>query len=161
MLNHEPFYFRTVRKTIVAFGNLFKDITLIKYTTDTQTEQSRITVPISYSSKENFITRLLDNPGLAKAVEITLPRMSFEMIGIQYNAARKLSAFNSSFIKTTGSAVKQQYQGVPYDLRFQLYIYVRNIEEGTQIVEQILPFFNPDYTLSVNQVPEMGITRDV
>lgn len=161
MQGHDPFYFRTIRRTVVAFGDLFKDITLVKYTNDTQVEQSRITVPISYSSKENFITRLADNPGLAKAVEITLPRMGFEMVGIQYNANRKLSAFNSSFVQTSGSSVKQQYQGVPYDLRFQLYIYVRNIEDGTQIVEQILPFFNPDITLSVNYVPEMGITRDV
>ncbi len=124
------------------------------------TEQSRITVPIFYEGKEDFITRLLDNPRLAKPVEITLPRASFSDVSYTYNPARKLNTYNNIIIPGINGAAEQQYQPVPWDIGFELYIYVRNMEDGTQLVEQILPVFTPNYTLTINYVPELGIARN-
>ena len=163
MLGHSPYYYKTIRKALTAFGNIFKDLIMIKYTNDwTFTEVSRVGVPLSYSGKEGFIVRLQDNPNLAKGVEITLPRMSFELDpDIRYNPDRKMSTFLSNFSGTSGSSVNQQYQGVPYDLKVHLYIYVRNAEDGFQLVEQIMPFFTPDYTVSLDLIPEMGIVQNM
>ena len=163
MLSKNHFYHRTIRKTVIAFGTIFKDIELFKYTKDSFEEVSRTTVPLSYDAKENFLTRLLGNPDLHNPAQITLPRMSFKMTGISYDPSRKLSSFTSSFHSVAGSnsTQYQQYAGTPYDLQFELYLYVRNVEDGTQIVEQILPFFNPDYTLTMNYVDELSIQRDI
>ena len=163
MLSKNHFYHRTIRKTVIAFGTIFKDIELYKYTKDSFEEISRTTVPLSYAGKEDFLTRLLGNPDLHNPTQITLPRMSFKMVGISYDPSRKLSSFSSSFHSIAGSnnTQYQQYAGTPYDLQFELYLYVRNVEDGTQIVEQILPFFNPDFCVTINDVPEMGIKRDL
>lgn len=163
MLSKNHFYHRTIRKTVIAFGTIFKDIELYKYTKDSFEEISRTTVPLSYAGKEDFLTRLLGNPDLHNPTQITLPRMSFKMVGISYDPSRKLSSFSSSFHSIAGSnnTQYQQYAGTPYDLQFELYLYVRNVEDGTQIVEQILPFFNPDYTLTMNFVDDLNIKRDI
>jgi T4-like virus Myoviridae tail sheath stabiliser len=161
MLSGQYFYYRTIRRNVIAFGTLFKHIQLVKYAYDTFNEISRVTVPLSYAPKENFLVRIEQNYDLHKPTQINLPRMSFLMTSIEYDKSRKLSSFNSSFTKQSQSAVNQQYSGVPYDIGFELNIYARNVEDGTQIVEQILPYFNPDYTLSMNFVDTMDITRDV
>jgi hypothetical protein len=133
---------------------------LVKYTTDTLEEVSRLTVPLSYAGKENFLTRLLDNPDLAKPVEITLPRATFEITSYAYDASRKLSTYNSITVPGINGAADQQYQSVPWNIDFDLSIYVRNVEDGTQLIEQILPVFTPDYTLTINYVPALGISRN-
>ncbi len=163
MLGASPYYFRLIRKSVIAFGNLFKDMTMIKYTNDdSMVETGRLVVPLMYEGKENFITRLLDNPDLSKAIEISLPRMSFELDPrLTYFKDGKQSSFNTSYASTSGSGVNQQMQGVPYLLTFHLYLYVRNIEDGLQLIEQILPVFNPDYTITINYVPQMGISRNI
>jgi hypothetical protein len=145
----------------MSFGTIFKDIQLIKYNADTLEEISRINVPLTYAGKEDFLTRLLTNPDLHKQTQIDLPRMSFEFTNIAYDKTRKLSSYLTTTNRISGSEAAQQYAGVPYDMDFQLQIYVRNVEDGTQIVEQILPYFNPDYTLSMSFVDEMNITRDI
>jgi hypothetical protein len=161
MLGNEPFYYRTIRRNVVAFGTIFKDITLVRYKKDSYSEIDRFNVPISYAGKENFLTRLLANPDLHKPTQIVLPRMSFEMTSLAYDSTRKNSSFFSTFNQVSQNNVNQQYSGVPYDLEFELNIYVRNVEDGTQIVEQILPYFNPDYTLSMSFVDQMNIKRDI
>lgn len=145
----------------MSFGTIFKDIQLVKYNADTFDEISRINVPLTYAGKEDFLTRLLSNPDLHKPTQIDLPRMSFEFTNIAYDKTRKLSSYLTSSSRTSLSSANQQYAGVPYDMDFQLQIYVRNVEDGTQIVEQILPYFNPDYTLSMSFVDQMNITRDI
>lgn len=161
MLGFNPYYYRTIRKAVVAFGSLFDNFTMIKYTNDdSMVETARITVPLMYMGKENFITRMLDNPDLSKAIEISLPRMSFELDpSIKYNTAAKLNSFNTAVAPGAGGGVLTQQQSVPYTLTFHLYLYFRNVEDGLQILEQILPVFNPDYTVTMNYVPEMGISR--
>lgn len=163
MLNNLHFYHRTIRRNVIAFGNMFKNIQLVRYEKDTYNEIDRVTVPLTYTGKETFIKRLYSNSDLHKQIQILLPKMSFKMTDISYDPSRKISSYMSSFAAVAGSStnVAQQYAGTPYDLTFELYLYVRNVEDGTQIIEQILPYFNPDYTLTMSFVDSMNITRDV
>ena len=154
-----PTYNRAIRKLVIGFGNIFKNITLIKYNPDLS-EAERVLVPIVYATKELYVRRLEDDPDLSKKIQTALPRMSFEMSGLTYDASRKLNTNVKKFAKTTAGVVSQ-YNPVPYNFDFDLYIYVRNVEDGTQIIEHILPFFTPDYTIKLNMVPELGIVKEI
>jgi hypothetical protein len=154
-----PTYNRIIRKLVVGFGNLFKDITLVRYNPDL-TEAERVLVPIVYATKEFYVRRLEDDPDLSKKIQTALPRMSFEMSGLTYDASRKQNTNFKQFAKTT-SGVVSQYNPVPYNFDFNLYIYVRNVEDGTQLIEHIIPYFTPDYTIKLNLIPEMGITKEI
>ena len=140
---------------------MFNNISLIRKNRDTGVEIERIKVPLMYASKEKYYARLESDPDLARETQVTLPRMSFELMGINYDASRKQNSLLKNPKASSASAAKSQYMGVPYDLTFELNIYARNIDDGTHIIEQILPYFNPDYTVSVSVVPEMGFTKDV
>ena len=152
-------YNRAIRKLVVGFGNLFNNITLVRYNPD-ETEQQRFVVPIAYAGKEKYAQRLAFDPDLDKKAAMSLPRMSYEMTGLDYDASRKQNTNFKTFAKTS-VGVKSQYNPVPYNFDFSLYIYVRNIEDGTQIIEHILPFFTPDYTIKLNLIPEMGIVKEI
>jgi hypothetical protein len=156
-----PFYHRTIRKNVIAFGSLFNDITLVRYLKNSSTEIERFKVPLSYAAKETFITKLLGDPDLQKNVQVVLPRMSFEITSITYDSSRKTSSFNETFFIKSNSKLDYLRSGVPYTIGFDLQIYVRNVEDGTHIVEQILPYFNPDYTVSVNFINNLETKRDV
>ena len=154
------YYDRVIRKLVIGFGNLFDNITLVRYNPD-NTEAERFLVPIAYSAKELYVQRLEGDPNLDKKVQMTLPRMSFEMNGLTYDSSRKQATNLKNFNSASGGSVKSQYVPVPYNFDFSLYIYVRNIEDGTQIIEHILPFFTPDYTIKLNLIPEMGIIKEI
>lgn len=153
-------YNRVIRKLVVGFGNLFDSVTLYRFKPD-NTESERFIVPIAYASKERYVMRLEEDLNLDKKVQLTLPRMSFEMAGLSYDASRKQNTNIKNFAGTPPAGVLSQYNPVPYNFDFNLYIYVRNIEDGTQIIEHILPYFTPDYTIKLNLVPEMGIVKEV
>ena len=153
-------YNRVIRKLVVGFGNLFDSITLYRFKPDL-TESERFIVPIAYASKERYVMRLEEDLNLDKKVQLTLPRMSFEMAGLSYDSSRKQNTNIKNFAGTPPSGVLSQYNPVPYNFDFNLYIYVRNIEDGTQIIEHILPFFAPDYTIKLNLIPEMGIVKEI
>jgi len=153
-------YNRVIRKLVVGFGNMFDNITLYRFKPD-NTESERFIVPITYASKERYVMRLEDDLNLDKKVQVTLPRMSFEMAGLSYDSSRKQNTNIKNFAGTAPAGIKSQYSPVPYNFDFNLYIYVRNIEDGTQIIEHILPFFTPDYTIKLNLIPEMGIIKEV
>ena len=153
-------YNRVIRKLVVGFGNLFDNITLYRFDTE-NVETERFIVPIAYASKERYVMRLEDDANLDKKVQITLPRMSFEMAGLSYDSSRKQNTNIKNFTGTAPSGIISQYNPVPYNFDFNLYIYVRNIEDGTQIIEHILPYFTPDYTVKLNLIPEMGIVKEV
>lgn len=153
------FYNRIIRKLVVGFGNLFDEITLVRYNPD-NSEAQRFVVPIAYAAKELYVQRIEGDPNLDKKVQMTLPRMSFEMNGLTYDATRKQNTNIRQFAQTNAGVVSQ-YNPVPYNFDFNLYIYVRNIEDGTQIIEHILPYFTPDYTIKLNLIPEMGIIKEV
>ena len=153
-------YNRTIRKLIVGFGNLFDSITLVRYSPIDNSEDERFVVPLEYATKEDYVMRLQGDADLDKKVQITLPRMSFDMQGISYDASRKQQTVIKSFVQTP-TGIISQYMPVPYNFDFNLYIYVRNIEDGLQLIEHITPYFTPDYTIKLDLITEMGITKEV
>lgn len=160
----QHFYYRTIRRSVIAFGTMFKNIQLVRYAKDTFDEIDRINIPLSYMSKENFVKRLYENPDLHKATQINLPRMTFEMTDIEYDSSRKITSVTKTYSKiaTDNTSASIMYTGVPYNLYFELNIFARNVEDSTQIVEQILPYFNPDYTLTVSYIDgNESATKDV
>jgi hypothetical protein len=152
-------YNHIIRKITLGFGNLFDNITMVRYNGD-GTESERIIVPIAYAAKELYVQRLQSDYNLDKKVQMTLPRMSFELTGMSYDATRKQNTNIKSFTNT-GAGVISQYNPVPYNFDYSLYLYTRNIEDAHQIVEHILPYFTPDYTIKLNLIPELGIIKEI
>ena len=159
MLSRQHFYYELFRKYVIVFGNMFNDITLKKLNTD-GSEIERIKVPISYGPREKYVTRLQSDPDLYREVQAILPRMSFEIDGISYDAGRKQNTMLRVGRANTSTGSDTQYMGVPYDISMTLQIYARNTSEGTQIVEQILPYFTPAYTVTLDTVPDLGFLKD-
>lgn len=110
-----------------------------------------------------MLERFTSDPNIDRPFASMLPRMSFEMLSMAYDGDRKLPTINRSVVKdaTSTSILKYQYNPVPYNIKFRLYVYVKNAEDGTKIIEQILPFFTPDWTTTVQLIPEMNITMDI
>ena len=162
----EHFYHKTIRNTVIAFGTIFNNIN-IKRLDSSGNPLQNIRVPLSYSPKEKFLARLdaqQDLTGDDSKVAITLPRMSFEITGYTYDASRKLNKNQKmAKVKTSGDTEKlnTQYVPVPYDISFQLNVFTATQDDGLQILEQILPVFQPHYNLSIKLVPSMGETKDV
>lgn len=159
MLGNSPFYNKLLRKYVTAFGTLFNDIWVVR-TTEANVETSRALVPIIYASKEKYFVRLNEDPTLNKADQITLPIMTFEIVSLSYADDRKQTSTLKLFNKAeTGAST--QYMSVPYDIGFELNIYARNTDDANQIVEQILPFFSKDLTLTYDLVTGMNIKKDI
>jgi hypothetical protein len=161
MLQNAHFYHQLTRKAVILFGRLFDDVFVIRKNNTTGKEVDRFLVPIIYSPKEKMVTRLFSDPDLQKQLQVVLPRMSFEITGISYDATRKQNSLLRSAKSNTSTRVSSSYMGVPYDITFSLNIYARNIDDGTHIVEQILPFFNPDFTVTTNMIPDLGFLKDI
>lgn len=161
MLGNGHFYNRTIRKVVVAFGTLFNDIYMIRYNKAQTTEYERIKVPLAYAPKEKFIQFITSDPTLTKSINTKLPRIGFEMDGITYDPARKQMSTIQNFSLAANKTLNTQYAPVPYNFDFTLSIYVRNTEDGAQILEQILPFFTPDFTVTVDLVPTMDQKYDM
>ena len=161
MLGNAQFYNRTIRKVVTSFGTLFNDIQLQRYSKDGNTKYEIFKVPLSYGSKERYLTQITSDPTLTKTIAVTVPRMSFELTGMSYDASRKIATTQRNFAHSTTDGLKTQYAPVPYDFNFSLSVYVRNTEDGTQIVEQILPFFTPDFTVTVNVNPKLDQKYDL
>jgi hypothetical protein len=160
MLNNSHFYNRTIRKIVVAFGSMFNDIQLIRYSKDGLTAHEITKVPLNYGAKEKYLVRINSDPTLTKSIATTVPRMSFDMEGLAYDSSRKQQTTLQNFAFGS-SKMKTQYAPVPYNFDFSLSIYVRNTEDGTQILEQILPFFTPDFTVTVDFIKEMDQLYDM
>lgn len=161
MLSTGYFYHKLTRKYVILFGNMFNNITIKRVNRDTNVEIERFKVPIVYAPKEKYFARLRSDPDLARPVQVILPRMSFEITGYSYDAARKQNSILRQAKANTETRVASNYMGVPYDINFDLQVYSRNIDDGTHIIEQILPYFTPDYTVTVNLIPELGFLKDV
>ncbi len=157
------FYHESLRKVVVAFGTIFNNI-IIHRTDANGSVLQRLKVPLSYSPKEKFLVRLEQQPNLdQREMAISLPRMGFEISGISYDPSRKLTRvgrLKKTHATDTGTQYFQ-YNPVPYNISFNLYSFTATAEGGLQIIEQILPYFQPDYTVTINAIPEMGIKRDV
>ena len=159
------FYNESIRKTIVAFGSLFNDIYIERKDSGGTTIQT-LKVPLAYGPKQKFIIRLEADPNLDQKVAITLPRIGFEISGLDYDPSRKLNRiFKKKMVSgTADKKLKQmqtQYIPVAYNFNFELFVMSKNSDDGIQIVEQILPFFQPEYTVTIKEVPEMDVVRDV
>ena len=158
----QQFYHETIRKVIVSFGTMFNDIQLVRKDNSGVITQS-MKVPLAYGPREKFLVRLREDADLTKQVAITLPRIGFEIKNLSYDSGRKLNLVQQ-FKKVKGSETKQldsQYMPVPYNLELELYVMAKQSDDALQIVEQILPYFQPDYTLTINDMADMGIKRDV
>ena len=158
----QQFYHETIRKIVISFGTMFNDIQLIRKDNSGTTIQT-MKVPLAYGPREKFLVRLREDADLTKQVAITLPRIGFEIKNLAYDSARKMSRVQR-FKKVKGANTKQldtQYMPVPYNLEFELYIMAKQSDDALQIVEQILPYFQPDYTLTINDMADMSIKRDI
>ena len=158
----QQFYHETIRNIVIAFGTMFNDIQLVRKDNSGTITQT-MKVPLAYGPREKFLVRLREDADLTKQVAITLPRIGFEIKNLAYDSARKMSRVQR-FKKVKGANTKQldtQYMPVPYNLEFELYVMAKQSDDALQIVEQILPYFQPDYALTINDMADMGITRDI
>jgi len=160
------FYHKQIRNTVIAFGTIFNNIN-IKRLDSSGNPLQNIRVPLSYSPKEKFIARLEQNTDLTgddSSVAITLPRMAFDITGYAYDASRKLNK-NQKINKVTTNSdttkLNTQYMPVPYDVKFELSVFTATSDDGLQIIEQILPYFQPDYTVTMIENSTMDTKRDI
>ena len=156
------FSHETIRSYVVAFGTLFNSVQIWRKNS-TGTKVQTIDVPLSYAPKEKWLARLEQDPSLTNDVGIVLPRMSYELVSMVYAADRKLNTMQRTTSAANSSDDKQSYawSPVPYDFFFTLYVYARNNRDASMIVEQILPFFTPEFTVSIKELTELGINLDV
>lgn len=162
MLNDSVSYHGIIRKVVVGFGTLFSNIFIDRREGDSVTGSAiqKLQVPISYAPKEKYLVRLEQDSTLENHTYISLPRISFEITGYDYDIERHVGKMNKILCKTDeGSSMT--YTPVPYNLSISLYVITKNQEDALQIVEQILPIFRPEYMLSINVIPDMNITQNI
>ena len=152
----EYFYNEILRRTIISFGTLFNGITV-------KQDDSTIKVPLAYGPTQKFLARLEQTPDLNKSTAITLPRMSFEFTGLTYDPSRKVTTTQTFTVKdpTTGKDSKKAYLPVPYNMAFELAIMCKLNDDALQITEQILPYFQPAYNVTVTLVESIKEKRDI
>ena len=158
----QQFYHETIRKLVIAFGSLFNNIVLVRKNNNGVITQT-MKVPLAYGPKQKFLARLRQDPNLDNKVSITLPRISFEIGALSYDPTRKLNRVQK-FKKTKSGSNKQldsQFMPVPYNITFTLSVMSKNSDDSLQIVEQILPYFQPDYTITLKDNVDMDTSRDV
>ena len=158
----QQFYHETIRKLVIAFGSLFNNIVLVRKNNSGVITQT-MKVPLAYGPKQKFLARLRQDPNLDNKVSITLPRISFEIGALTYDPTRKLNRVQK-FKKVKSGSNKQlesQFMPVPYNITFTLSVMSKNSDDSLQIVEQILPYFQPDYTITLKDNVDMDTSRDV
>ena len=153
------YYHEIIRKTIVSFGTVFNGIS-IKHKDGSGDDYNEIKVPLSYGPAQKFLARLEQQADLNKPVQISLPRMSFEMNNVAYDPSRK-TGVTQTFKTSDGTNMKKVYMPVPYNIGFELSIFSKLNDDALQIVEQILPYFQPSFNLTVDLVSSIGEKRDV
>jgi hypothetical protein len=158
----EYFYNEILRKTVISFGTLFNNIS-IKHTDSSDNVVSVIKVPLAYGPTQKFLARLEQTPDLNKPIQITLPRMSFEFTGLTYDASRKVTTTQTftTGLDSDGKEIKKVYMPVPYNMQFELSIMSKLNDDALQIVEQILPYFQPAYNLSIKLIDNISEKRDI
>ena len=154
------YYHEIVRKTIISFGTLFNDIH-VRHQDKSGNDISDLKVPLAYGPVQKFLARLEQQAELNKAVQINLPRMSFEMTSIAYDSTRKSSLVQTFKTCEDGSKVKKVFMPVPYNIGFQLNILSKLNDDSLQILEQILPVFQPHFNLTIDLVESIGEKRDI
>jgi hypothetical protein len=159
-LHNQFFYAGMIRKYTVAFGNLFNSLHIARFVDGVETGRER--VPLSYGPKQKYIYRTEQNPELNERYAIKLPRISFEMIEMTYDTTRKTPSTNKLRSETIVNNSKPfAYNAVPYNFVFDVNIMTKNVDDSLQIVEQIVPFFTPDYTMTINAIPALDHKLDI
>jgi hypothetical protein len=158
----ESFYHQLVRKYHIAFGSVFKELTLLRNESlnNTGAEAQRFVVPIEYSARDSWLARLRHDPDLNRKDSLRIPRLAYEMTGMHYDPARKLNGLNTRFkssYEAGGSSLRRYFVGTPYILNFNLYAITRSIEDANQFIEQIVPYFTPYHSLLLKLIPSIGI----
>ncbi len=153
-------YNKIIRKCVIGFGTLFNNIEVRKEKSDGSV-YSRMKVPLAYGPRQKFLARLEQQADLNQKVAITVPRLSFEMTGISYDAGRKLAPTTLTLKANTKDAVKKQFTPVPYNIDFELNIISKTNDEALEITEQIVPVFQPSYQMTIKLVDEMNEYRDI
>lgn len=147
------YYNQSVRKLVVSFGNLFNEIYIRKYKEENSTSYDKIRVPLTYSPKEKFYRRIKEPSSISNntKVEISLPRISFEMKTVEYDTTRKTNKLNKRTMRSPSEQkTYTSRDGVPYNINFELSSFTRSIDENLQIMEQIVPYFSPEFNLRIN-----------
>ncbi|MFN4975267.1 MAG: tail sheath stabilizer and completion protein [Bacteroidota bacterium] len=156
----KPFYHQSLKKLIASFGSIFSNVIVIKKLG--QNEVERMRVPLAYGPTEKFLARLNSDPNLDRTYSIKLPRMAFEITSLSYDPDRKLNTIKKQISSGESSGtVNHQYNGVPYDIGISLTVISKYIDEANQIFEQIVPWFTPGFTITVNTIPELNHKDDV
>lgn len=155
------FYHNIIRKTVTTFGTVFNNIQL-KTFDDTGEVVKQEKVALAYGPAQKFLARLQQAPDIDRKFTISIPRISFEMTGVSYDGGRKVPPIQKiRELDSSPDKNKTQYMPVPYNVDFDLTIISKSQDDGLQILEQILPFFQPQFTVTVNLIPEMNETRDI
>ena len=157
------FYHQTIRKYVAVFGTLFNDIS-IERKNSSGTVIEKLKIPLAYGPKQKWLLAIQESTLARKVSAIRVPRMGFALTGLAYDPGRKLNTIHRNVAANTAagtSSLMTQYNPVPYNFDFTLYILVKNAEDGTHILEQILPYFTPEFSVTINTIPEMGIKADV
>ena len=154
------YYHEIIRKTIIAFGTLFNDIH-IRHQDGNGTDISDMRVPLAYGPSQKFLARITQQPELNKPIQLTMPRMSFEMTSIAYDPTRKSSLIQTFKTCDDGSKAKKVFMPVPYNIGFELNILSKLNDDSLQIIEQILPYFQPHFNLTIDLVDSIGEKRDI
>ena len=153
------FYHEILRKTVIGFGTLFNDIN-IRHRDASGTSFSNLKVPLAYGPIQKFLARIQQQPDLNREVALTLPRLSFEMTGLQYDSSRK-TGVTQTFLATQNGNAKKVYMPVPYNVTFELNIISKLNDDSLQIIEQILPYFQPSLNITINLISAIGEKKDV
>ena len=154
------YYHEIIRKTIISFGTIFNQIH-IRHSDQNGNNVSDMRVPIAYGPRQKFLARIQQQPELNKATQISLPRMSFEMTSIQYDPSRKSSVVQTFKTCDDGGNIKKVFMPVPYNIGFELNILTKLNDDALQIIEQILPYFQPAFNVTVDLVESIGEKRDI
>ena len=154
------YYHSIIRKTLVSFGTLFNQI-YIRHQDSNDGTVGEMKVPLAYGPAQKFLSRLEQNPDLNRAVQITLPRMSFEMNSISYDPTRKVSVTQTFKAVDDNSRIKKVFMPVPYNIGFELNVMTKLNDDALQIIEQILPYFQPSFNVTVELVDSIGEKRDI
>lgn len=156
-----PYYHELIKKATIGFGALFSQIKVLRRNpNDANAAPQVISVPIAFGPKEKILTRLEQDPSQTGHTYITLPRMAFEINGYNYDTSRMVNR-NNKIQCYQENVVTAVYSPVPYNVEFSLYILTKGTEDGLAIIEQILPLFTPEYSFTVNAIPELNITQDI
>lgn len=163
MLNQSPYYHGIIKKTITAFGALFSDIKIERRQTDsvTGTVIQTLQIPLAYAPKEKWLVRVDSDSTLENHTYTSLPRLSFEITNYSYDSVRKTNRMQKITCGSGESTNGSIQSPIPYNVDISLYVLTKTQEDALQIIEQILPIFTPEYTLSINAIPSMNVVQDV